>query len=105
MNNYGILSYNSYEYNVEDINVHYKFFRSLNLMLSINSNNQTKKFILDIINYSMDVGFTNLGAKGINHDQYNSMFIDSDFWVDDVALMEQRSSSWDQNDTIFGAIE
>ena len=53
----------------------------------------------------MDVGFTNLGAKGIDHDQYNSMFIDSNFWVDDVALMEQRSSSWDQNDTIFGAIE
>ena len=105
LNNYGILSYNSHEYNVEDINVRYNFFRSLNLMLSINSNDQTTKFILDIINYSMDVGFTNLGAKGIDHDQYNSMFIDSNFWVDDVALMEQRSSSWDQNDTIFGAIE
>jgi len=25
--------------------------------------------------------------------------------VDDVALMNQRGSSWDQDDTIFGAIE
>jgi hypothetical protein len=53
----------------------------------------------------MDVGFTNLGAKGISRDQYKSMFIDSNFWVDDVALMNQRGSSWDQDDTVFGAIE
>ena len=103
--NCGILAYNNYEYNVEDINIHYNFFRPLNLMLSINSNIQTQKFIQDVINYSMDVGFTNLGAKGISQDQYNSMSINSNFWVDDVALMNQRGSSWDQDDTIFGAIE
>lgn len=103
--NCGILAYNKHEYNVEDININYKFFRPLNLMLSINSNIQTQKFIQDVINYSMDVGFTNLGAKGISQGQYNSMSIDSNFWVDDVALMNQRGSSWDQDDTIFGAIE
>lgn len=104
-NNYGILSYNNYEYKVEDINIHYNFFRPLNLMLSINSNEQTKKFIQDIVNYSIDIGFTNLGAKGISYDQYNSMCVDSNFWVDDVTLMEHRGSSWSQDDTIFGAIE
>ena len=103
--NCGILAYNKYEYNVEDINIHYNFFRPLNLMLSINSNIQTQKFIQDVINYSMDIGFTNLGATGISQNQYNSMCIDSNFWVDDVALMNQRGSSWDQDDTIFGAIE
>jgi hypothetical protein len=77
--NCGILAYNNYEYNVEDINIHYNFFRPLNLMLSINSNIQTQKFIQDVINYSMDVGFTNLGATGISQNQYNSMCIDSNF--------------------------
>ena len=103
--NCGILAYNNHEYNVEDISINYKFFRPLNLMLSINSNIQTQKFIQDVINYSMNIGFTNLGAKGISQDQYNSMSIDSNFWVDDVTLMNQRGSSWDQDNTVFGAIE
>ena len=104
--NCGILAYNNCEYNVEDINIHYNFFRPLNLMLSINSNIQTQKFIQDVINYSMHVGFTNLGAKGISQNQYKSMMsIDSNFWVDDVTLMNQRDSSWDQDNTVFGAIE
>ena len=104
--NCGILAYNNCEYNVEDINIHYNFFRPLNLMLSINSNIQTQKFIQDVINYSMHVGFTNLGAKGISQNQYKSMMsIDSNFWVDDVTLMNQRGSSWDQDNTVFGAIE
>ena len=104
--NCGILAYNNCEYNVEDINIRYNFFRPLNLMLSINSNIQTQKFIQDVINYSMHVGFTNLGAKGISQNQYKSMMsIDSNFWVDDVTLMNQRDSSWDQDNTVFGAIE
>ena len=103
--NCGILAYDNHEYNAEEININYKFFRPLNLMLSINSNIQTQKFIQDVINYSIDVGFTNLGAKGISRDQYKSMSIDSNFWVDDVALMNQRGSSWDQDNTVFGAIE
>jgi hypothetical protein len=54
----------------------------------------------------MHVGFTNLGAKGISQNQYKSMMsIDSNFWVDDVTLMNQRDSSWDQDNTVFGAIE
>lgn len=103
--NCGILAYNNTEYNVEDISIKYNFFRPLNLMLSINSNIQTQKFIQDVINYSINIGFTNLGAKGISQDQYNSMSIDSNFWVDDVTLMNQRGSSWDQDNTVFGAIE
>lgn len=103
--NCGILAYKDCEYNVEDISIKYKFFRPLNLMLSINSNIQTQKFIQDVINYSINIGFTNLGAKGISQDQYNSMSIDSNFWVDDVTLMNQRGSSWDQDNTVFGAIE
>ncbi|MBP5256932.1 MAG: substrate-binding domain-containing protein [Mycoplasma sp.] len=108
-NKYGILSYNNIEFDVNKIANGYNFFRPLNLLLSIDNSTEIKKLIDDILSYSLDVGFLNLGAQKINKEQYKSMCKNtnenSTFWVSDQELLTIRNDSWDDDGTIFGAIE
>ena len=108
-NKYGIMSYNNIEYNVDKIANGYNFFRPINLLLSTDNSIEIKKLINDIVSYSLNTGFLDLGAQKINEEQYKSMFkdpnIDSTFWASDQELLTIRNDSWDNDKTIFGAIE
>lgn len=104
-NKYGILSYKNIKYKNDNIANGYNFFRPLNLSLSVNASSQTLGFIEDILSYSRTGGFAKLGAQGINQEQYASMCRQGSLWISDNELMNERGDSWDNQDTIFGAIE
>lgn len=107
-NKYGILAYNNIEYKNDKIANGYNFFRPLNLLLSVNASSQTLKFIEDILLYSTTGGFLKLGAQGINAEQYKSMCKQGSLWISDDELINERhehGESWDNPNTVFGAIE
>ena len=104
---YGIFSYNSVVFNVEDINKTdgYNFYHPLNMTLSVDEKKSTD-FVGFLISDSWKDKWIEMGAREVNKDEKDSMLIDQGWMTDvDVSVQRYSSSFWEEDDIIFGATD
>lgn len=104
---YGIMSYNSINFSIDNIKNGYNFFRPLNLMIQTDApNKEARKFIEFLMNtrnssHQYFGKWEEIGAKPIDEEDYQSMCKDNNFWISDVDL-RLNQGRWVDN-IILGA--
>lgn len=103
-NNIGILEYDSHPYKVDEIKNNFKFYRPLNIMLTINDNS-AKKFVEYMLDENSKELWKTMGAQQVSSADKTSMSSGTNLWISDEKIMEERGHDWSYADNIFGALD